>query len=88
MLLQYESIPRGWVEDVEPTLQLEWASEAGLINARPMLTIGELKHLQAGVEELLAPFTRRQRVPAGARRVRLLAYFLPGEADERRRGCS
>src|SRR5262245_2256463 len=31
-LLQYVDVPRRWVEDVEPRLDLDWARAAGLFN--------------------------------------------------------
>jgi hypothetical protein len=46
------------------------------------LTPDELRSLQEGLEQLLAPFIMREvdDIPLGATRVRVLSYFLP-EAD-------
>jgi hypothetical protein len=50
-----------------------------LFNARPALTPDELRAVQQNLEELLTPYLTRaaEDVPADARRVRILAYFLP-----------
>ena len=79
MLLQYVDLPRAWVADDEPRLELEWARAAGLFNARVALTPDELRSVQEGLEKVLAPYLTRatEDLPATARRVRVLAYFLP-----------
>jgi hypothetical protein len=79
MLLQYVDVPRRWVEETEPGLEVEWARAAGLFNAGVRLTADELRTVQEEIETLLAPYLRRgaDDAPAGARRVRLLAYFMP-----------
>jgi DNA-binding transcriptional ArsR family regulator len=79
MLLHYLDVPRKWVVDDEPELELEWVRAAGLLNARVALTAGELRHVQEGLERLLEPFLTREPdvVPAKARPVRILSYFLP-----------
>jgi hypothetical protein len=79
MLLQYVDLPTRWVEDDEPRLDVDWARAAGLFNARPALTPDELRAVQQNLEELLTPYLTRaaEDVPADARRVRILAYFLP-----------
>jgi DNA-binding transcriptional ArsR family regulator len=79
MLLHYAEVPRQWVVDDEPGLELDWVRAAGLLNARVLLTSDELRDLQDGLERLLEPFIRREPgdVPAEARRVRILSYFLP-----------
>lgn len=78
MLLHYADLPRQWVADDEPELELEWVRAAGLLNARVEVTSEELRHLQEGLERLLEPFITRESgdVPAEARRVRILSYFL------------
>ena len=82
MLLQYVDVPRRWVEETEPGLEVEWARAAGLFNAGIRLTAEELRTVQTDLEAMLAPYLTRgtDDSPEGARRVRLLAYFMP-EAD-------
>ncbi len=79
MLLHYVDVPRQWVAGDEPGLDLQWARAAGLFNARPALTPDELRDVQWKLDELLAPYLTRgdDDCPADARRVRILAYFLP-----------
>ncbi|HET7514004.1 MAG TPA: hypothetical protein VFJ60_04325 [Gaiella sp.] len=79
MLLQYAAVPRQWVEVTEPGLDVAWARAAGLFNAGVRLTADELRRVQEDLEALLAPYLTRSAddAPADARRVRLLAYFLP-----------
>jgi hypothetical protein len=82
MLLQYVDLPRRWVDETEPGLGLEWVRAAGLFNAGIRLTPEELRTVQEELEALLAPYLTRSAddAPHGARRVRLLAYFMPEEA--------
>lgn len=79
MMERYVDLPRRWIADDEPRLELDWARAAGLFNARVTVTADELRGLQEGLEQLLEPFIRREgdEAPAGARPARLLAYFLP-----------
>ena len=79
MLAKYADLPTAWVREDEPKLELEWARAAGLFNARVDLTAVELRDIQDELERLLGPFTTRasEDMPAGAARVRILAYFLP-----------
>jgi DNA-binding transcriptional ArsR family regulator len=79
MLAKYASIPSEWVERVEPLLDVSWAREAGLFNARPELAPDELRRLQDDLERLLEPFVNRaaEDRPPGAAPVRITAYFLP-----------
>ena len=79
MLLQYADVPRRWVDEAEPGLDVEWARAAGLFNAGVRLTSEELRAVQEELETLLLPYLTRgaHDVPDDARRVRLLAYFLP-----------
>jgi DNA-binding transcriptional ArsR family regulator len=83
MVLQYVDLPRRWVAEDEPRLELEWARAAGLFNARVTLTPDELRGVQEGLERLLEPFLTRDAAgePADASPVRILGYFLP-EARE------
>ena len=82
MLLQYVDLPRRWVDETEPGLEVEWARAAGLFNAGIRLTAEELRTVQGDLEALLAPYLTRSPddAPDGARRVRLLAYFMPEAA--------
>ena len=79
MLLQYADVPRRWVDETETGLDVEWVRAAGLFNAGVRLTADELRTVQEDLETLLAPYLTRsaEDAPDGARRVRLLAYFLP-----------
>jgi DNA-binding transcriptional ArsR family regulator len=79
MLVKHASVPSEWVRRVEPLLDVRWAREAGLFNARPELAPEELRQLQADLERLLEPFTNRpvEERPADAAPVRITAYFLP-----------
>jgi DNA-binding transcriptional ArsR family regulator len=79
MLAKYADLPTAWVREEEPKLEVEWARAAGLFNARVDLTAEELRGIQVDLERLLDPFTARppEDAPAGARAVRILAYFLP-----------
>ena len=81
MLLAVEHLPRQWVEEVEPQLDDAWAGAAGLFNAGVALTSEELNRVQEELEELLLPYLNRSEAdrPEGARQVRMLAYFLPGD---------
>jgi len=79
MLAKYASIPSEWVHRVEPLLDVTWAREAGLFNARPELAPDELRRLQEDLERLLEPFVNRaaEERPPDAAPVRITAYFLP-----------
>ena len=59
-----------------------WAGAAGIFNAGVVLAAAELDDVQVALERLLEPYVNRAAddVPADARRVRVLAYFLPGPA--------
>ncbi|HEX2304206.1 MAG TPA: hypothetical protein VHH57_11330 [Gaiella sp.] len=80
MLLQYLDVPKHWVAEDEPRLDVDWARAAGLFNARVALTPDELRTVQEELEKLLAPYLTRAAddTPPDARNVRILAYFLPG----------
>lgn len=79
MLLSYERTPRDWVENTEPRLELDWARAAGLFNAGMTITAAELDQIQADLEIMLKPYLNRTEPPSDARRVRMLAYFLPSD---------
>jgi DNA-binding transcriptional ArsR family regulator len=80
MLLHYVDVPRRWVAEDEPGLELDWARAAGLFNARVSVTADELRGIQEELERVLKPYLNRAtgEVPANAGRVRILSYFLPG----------
>ncbi len=82
MLLAVEHLPREWVASIEPRLDDAWAGAAGLFNAGVTLTAAELDAVQVELERVLEPYLNRaaEDVPADARRVRVLAYFLPDPA--------
>lgn len=82
MLLAAAEQPGRWVGEVEPTLNLEWAQAAGLINAGVTLTPAELQAMHEDLERLLEPYLNRrpEDVPAAGRRVRILSFFLPDAA--------
>lgn len=79
MYLNYADLPRRWVANDEPRLELDWARAAGLFNARLTVTPDELRRIQEDLERLLEPLLTRESddVPAEARRVRILSYFMP-----------
>jgi DNA-binding transcriptional ArsR family regulator len=82
-LARAAEIPMRWLEQDEAQLPANWREVGGLSNTRVMLTIEELAAVEDGIEELLAPFVRREEAaaPDSARAVRLLRYVLP-EADD------
>jgi DNA-binding transcriptional ArsR family regulator len=82
MLLNSIDLPRRWVAEDEPRLELDWVRAAGLFNARVTVTPDELRSIQEGLERLLEPFLTRESddVPAEAGRVRILSYFMPEAA--------
>lgn len=79
MLARYADLPRRWTTDDEPRLEPDWARAAGMLNAGFAATADELRDLQDQLEQLIAPYTGRATgdVPAEARRVRVLTFFLP-----------
>jgi hypothetical protein len=79
MLSRYADLPRRWIADDEPRLELDWARASGMLNAGFSATADELRAIQDQLEQILAPYTGREEgdVPPDARRVRVLSYFLP-----------
>ena len=79
MLGRSVDLPRRWIADDEPRLELDWARASGMLNAGFSATADELRTIQDQLEQVLAPYTSRAEsdVPAGACRVRVLTYFLP-----------
>ena len=86
MLLHYVDLPRHWIADDEPRLDLAWIRAAGLLNARVVVTPDELRGLQEGLEGLLEPFITREpdEAPAGAAPARVMSYFMPEPPDDAR----
>jgi DNA-binding transcriptional ArsR family regulator len=84
MFSSYVDLPRRWVEDEEPRLNLDWARAAGLFNARVKVTPDELRGIQEGLERLVEPFITREseEVPTEARPARILTYFMPEAAPD------
>lgn len=79
MFLSSVDLPRRWVADDEPRLELDRARAAGLLNARVSATADELRDLQDALERLLEPLITRDvdDLPAGAASARILSYFMP-----------
>jgi len=73
-----------WLAEVEPDLDEEWSRLAGSSNTRVRLTPEELRAIEDSIEDLLAPYVRREesQSPAGARNVRLVRLHLPGGAEQ------
>jgi DNA-binding transcriptional ArsR family regulator len=84
MFLAADHLPRTWLAEVEPTLPARWRKLGGLANARVVVTAGELAAVERAIEEVLAPYVRRDpdSAPRGARSVRLMRYAMP--ENERR----
>ena len=84
MFLNYVDLPRHWVADEEPRLEVEWVRAAGLFNANVTVTPDELRSIQEGLERLLEPFLTRvsDDIPVEAGHVRILSYFMPEPAPD------
>ena len=71
-----------WRAEVEPRLESSWGDVAGRSNTTVLVTLEELRALEAAVEQLLAPYVRRKddpvAAPPGAREVRLVRHVMPG----------
>jgi DNA-binding transcriptional ArsR family regulator len=81
IMLRNDDIPRRWLADDEPHLDLAWFRSAGALNARLTMTPPELEDLQQQIERLMEPYLHRDPSTEGSGSVRLLAYFLPS-ADQ------
>ena len=75
---------RRWLESVEPHLPPRWRRLGGHANTRIVVGAEELEALERAIEELLAPYVRRdpEDAPRGGRTVRILRFVMP-EATER-----
>lgn len=76
-----------WRGEVEPHLELEWLALSGLANTTILVTREELEHVEAAMEELLAPYVLRkdapaEEVPDEARLVRIRRHVLPARAPQ------
>ena len=87
MMQQAAGLPERWGREVEPRLEVEWRRSAGVSNTTIEVTADELAEVEAGIEQLLAPYVLRKSTGAhghattpGARRVRMLRYVLPEAA--------
>lgn len=69
MLLNYVDLPRRWVSDEEPRLELDWVRAAGLLNARVTVTPDELRGIQAELERLLEPSSRANQTTSSPKPV-------------------
>ncbi len=83
MFARYAGLPGTWIDQAEPRLDPAWRRLGGLSNTRIVVTADELRGIEEGIEQVLAPYVRRKadEPPAGARGVRLMRYVLP-EAPE------
>jgi len=84
MLGRYADLPRRWIDQDEPRLDLDWARAAGMLNAGFTATADELRAIQNQLEQVLAPYTGRDAddAPPDARKVRVLSYFLPSALSD------
>lgn len=74
---------QAWRNDAQPALEPAWMRLSGPSNTQVMLTTEELDELEAAVDALLAPYVHRPDTdaPDGARRVRVLRYYLPSASE-------
>lgn len=76
---------RAWATDTAPHLEPRWLRVSGTSNTTVPMTREEAEEIQLAIEKLLVPYvTRRDSgdVPALARPVKLLRYWLPEAEDE------
>lgn len=71
-----------WFADVEPRLDDVWRATSGTSNTRLLITAEELAEIEDTIDRLLGRYVTRpaDSLPAGARSVRVLRFFMP-EAD-------
>ena len=70
-----------------PAWRPQWRRLAGRANTRIVVTASELEEIEAGIEQVLAPYVLRKdepedTYPSEARWVRLLRYTLPAADPE------
>lgn len=73
-----------WSTLTRPRLELRWLQVASRWNTELVATPDELRRLEEGLEQLVAPLANRDltQLPEGARPVRMLHYLLPEAADD------
>ncbi len=79
MMAQALAHPQRWLAEVEPELDEDWSRLAGSGSTGLRLTPAEARKLEEAIEALLVPYVRRidEAVPAEAREVRVVRFFLP-----------
>jgi DNA-binding transcriptional ArsR family regulator len=79
LFLRSDELPRRWMAEDEPRLDVDWRRVSGLSNARMSMTVEEAAELDAQMEKLLEPYVTRDPsdAPGDARRVRWLRYVMP-----------
>lgn len=88
MFLRYADAPARWAAEVEPGLDPVWRRLAGLANTRVVVSAEELAAIGDAVEQVLAPYVRRDPAdrPADSRGVRVMRYVLPEDSGPRPAG--
>lgn len=66
-----------WRRTTAPQLEPDWVAQSGSQDTTVTLTLTELRQLNDAIEQLLAPFVRRDDHPQGARPVRILRHTMP-----------
>jgi DNA-binding transcriptional ArsR family regulator len=79
MFLSADHLPRQWLAQVEPDLPPRWRRLSGLSNTRVVVNARELEEIEQAIEQVLAPYVRRdpEGAPRGRRSVRLMRYVMP-----------
>ena len=74
-----------WRRAALPRLEPEWVEVSGRWNTRVRLTPAEVAELNDAIDTLLTPYVVRDqhedKIPDGARHVRLLRHVMPAAAD-------
>jgi len=73
-----------WLAETEPTLEPEWSRLAGSANTRLEVTAEEAEEIEAGIEQLLAPYVQRRDkggTPENTRPIRIIRLALPEATD-------
>lgn len=77
MMACYLSLPERWIAEDEPRLEPEWASASGLSTPDRQRRRASRPPRGARAAAGTPEQARARRVPAGARKARVLAYFRP-----------